>query len=226
MSIVILAPSRGRPDRAAVMAESVAATAPDVDVILVVDQDDPELAGYAAVPVELIVLPERVGYTASLNTAAAAVVDEHDVIGAFGDDVIFRTPGWDQRVAETLATPGIAYGDDLIHGVNHPSAVFMSTTIVRALGWLALPATRHQWADDGWKRLGQRTGLLRFMPDVVIEHMHPAVGKAAFDATYGWNLDGSPEANARAAADHDGFMAWVDGGGLDADVERVLAAVR
>jgi pyruvyltransferase len=30
----------------------------------------------------------------------------------------------------------------------------MSSVIAKALGWLALPATTHQWADDGWKRLG------------------------------------------------------------------------
>lgn len=206
MSILTLVPSRGRPERAATMAASYHSTAvsPDTGLLFLVDPDDPRLADYKR-EVNHLVLPERLGYTGSLNHAARIVWDERTVLGAFGDDVIFRTNGWDNLVTETLATPGIAYGDDLIHGKNHPSAVFMSSAIAKGLGWLALPATSHQWADDGWKILGQRSGLLRFMPDVVVEHMHPGVGKAEWDETYE-----SVFRQERAAQDFAGFGAWRD----------------
>jgi hypothetical protein len=188
------------------------------EVLMLVDADDPTLQDYLDSNMAVRVLAIRLGYTGSLNAIASEVASEHSIIGAFGDDVIFRTSGWDRKVTQTLANPGIAYGDDRIHGRNHPSAVWMSTVIYQALGWLALPATTHQWADDGWKRLGQKLGILRFIPNVVVEHMHPGVGKAEWDETYDSVFQ--PE---RAKADHDGFNAWVENGGLEADAAKVQA---
>lgn len=227
--IDVLVPSRGRPDRALAMYRSAMdnarGAAGGTRVLFVVDADDPKLPGYVNHQLPCHVLQERLGYTGSLNAIAAELWDRPDgVLGAFGDDVVFRTKGWDRIVERTLDTPGIAYGDDLIHGRNHPSAVFMSSAIARALGWLALPATRHQWADDGWKRLGQETGCLRFMPDVVVEHLHPGVGKAEMDETYAWNFGGTPESEARAKADYEGFEAWTRDG-LAADAERVRSVL-
>ncbi len=214
MSICILVPSRGRPKRAATLVRSIRATATQtVGIRVLVDPDDPELSAYR--PAGLHILPKPMGYTVALNHAARETWDEYSIVAAFGDDVVFRTPGWDRVVEETLATPGIAYGDDLIHGVNHPSAVFMSSVIAKALGWLALPATSHQWADDGWKRLGQETDTLRFMEGVIVEHEHPAVGKAEWDATYAGVFD-----DARAKGDFDGFTAWTEAG-LAEDAAKV-----
>lgn len=225
--IVLLVPSRGRPGRAAEMAESAIETAAGLDdlrIQLLVDDDDPELEAYQALASELVTVDvgPRVGYTGSLNRAAAALWDAPGILilGAFGDDVLFRTPNWDDHVRAALATPGMAYGDDLIHGRNHPSAVFMRAELARALGWLALPATKHQWADDGWKRLGQAASCLRYMEDVVIEHMHPAVGKAEWDDTYTGVFESE-----RAKADYEGFTAWMENGGLDRDALIVRHAI-
>jgi hypothetical protein len=218
VSIAILVPTRGRPERAKALRESIRATAFDrVAVTFYVDDDDPALPAYIDLVGARLVTGPRLGYTATLNRLAEA--SEATILGAFGDDVLFRTPGWDRIVESTLSTPGIAYGDDLIHGKNHPSAVFMSSVIVKALGWLALPATTHQWADDGWKRLGQETGLLRFMPEVVVEHMHPAVGKADWDDTYAGVFE-----DARVKADYEGFQGWLSDG-LANDVDKVRAAI-
>lgn len=205
------------------MARSAVTTADgQVFIVLLVDPDDPDLAQYEAINepgVRVVVLAERVRFTGSLNIAAREAWDNATILGAFGDDVIFRTPGWDRIVEETLATPGIAYGDDLIHGQNHPSAIFMSSEIAKALGWLALPAVWHTWADDAWKRLGQETGLLRYMPEVIVEHMHPAVGKAEDDETYR-----SAYSTETGQHDYPAFAAWVESG-MAEDVAKVRAAL-
>jgi hypothetical protein len=221
--VILLVPSRGRPQRAASMALSAIGTATDaVNVILIVDADDPELAEYLKLSsyehVTVIVLPERIGYTASLNAVARDLWDVDTILGAFGDDVCFQTAGWDRQIRDALATPGIAYGDDLVHGQNHPTAVFMSSEIARALGWLALPATTHQWADDGWKALGTELGLLRFVP-IIVEHLHPVVGKAEWDDVYRSVFD-----DERAKADFEGYSAWLERG-LEDDAARVRAAL-
>jgi hypothetical protein len=202
------------------MAESVQYTSERrVTTLFLVDADDPALPEYQRLKWELHVLPRRVGYSASLNAVAPLVWDEHDILGAFGDDTLFRTRYWDHKVRKALATPGIAYGDDLIHGVKHPTAVFESSVIAKALGWFALPATRHQYTDDGWKWLGQELGILRFIPDVVIEHMHPAVGKAEWDDTYLYATK-----TERVERDHAAFNHWLNHG-MRADVAKVREAL-
>jgi len=42
----------------------------------------------------------------------------------------------------------------------------------------------HMYLDDFWKRLGTDLGALAYLPDVVIEHVHPDAGKAQRDEGY------------------------------------------
>jgi len=218
VSIVILVPSRGRPKRCRDMVNSVKATSEAyVRVIAIVDADDPTLSEYARKLDDLIVLPERLGYTGSLNAIAREVWDEYTIVGAFGDDVLFRTPYWDRAVEQALTTPGIAYGDDQVHAQGHPTAVWMSSAIAKELGWLALPASYHLWVDDAWKALGQATDTLRYLPSVIVEHVHPAVGKAPMDDTYRSVYDSD-----RAHQDHLGFLGWQESG-LEEDAAKVRA---
>lgn len=202
--MIIIVPSRGRARGAAEMVQSVHRTAAGpVRVVVAVDPDDPALPDYRRKVRELVVMPARIGYSASLNAIARDVWDDEDILGAFGDDVRFRTFGWDERVRSALATPGIAYGNDLVHAAGHPTAIWMSSVIARSLGWLALPTSWHLWVDDAWKRLGQETGTLRYLPDLIVEHMHPVVGKAKMDRTYEEVYDGD-----RGHRDHLAFMDW------------------
>jgi hypothetical protein len=92
----------------------------------------------------------------------------------------------------------------------------MSASIAKALGWLALPTVTHQYVDNAWKAIGDQLGILRYLPDVVCEHMHAAYGKAPMDATY---RDVYGE---RAPADHAAFLAW-QRGLMRNDLDRVRA---
>jgi hypothetical protein len=219
--MIIIVPSRGRPERAALMVKSAKTTArePTVRVVVAVDPDDEKLDEYRRVISDLIVLPERLGYSRSLNIVAYQEWDQHDILGAFGDDVIFQTRGWDHKVRKALATPGIAFGDDLAHHEAHPTAVWMSTSIAKALGWLALPDCHHQYVDNAWWEIGNALGLLRYLPDVVVEHMHPAYQKAELDDTYR-----SVYSMPQAGIDHAAFMAWRETR-LAKDVARVQEAL-
>lgn len=225
--MIVIVPSRARPERAAVMADSAYQTAesPDtVDVAIVIDDTDPRLDDYREVfadaPGRLMCLEGRHRFTAALNAAAfSPSALGQGILGAFGDDVIFRTRRWDTITRRYLRYPGIAYANDLVHGRRHPTAVFMSRKVVDALGWLGLPVTQHHWADDAWRAVGIESGCLRYMSRVTIEHMHPAVDKAEWDDTYrGSTVDG------RAGADKAAFEAWRDDGLAEA-VERVRAVV-
>lgn len=230
MSIVVLCPSRGRPDKAAEMVQSFRDTTLRLDttIVVVVDADDPTLDGYARHwplglperPFLMVLKPGETGdLTRATNTAASRVWDDDDIIGHVGDDHRFRTVGWDRTIADALASPGIAYGDDGFQGKRLPTAVFMSSVIPRTLGWYALPGSRHLYIDRTWKTLGEAAGCLRYLPSVSIEHMHPEAGKAEWD-------DGYRLANSAGAFGHDkhAYLTWVHDE-MEADVARVRAAI-
>lgn len=234
--IVVLCPTRGRPESASRLAESFRDTAVLIgtELVLVVDDDDPSLPAYRDLrwvrrpgarssgpiwPPDPVRLVTVVGgsLTAATNQAAALVWDDDCIIGHVGDDHAFRTIGWDRCISETLVEPGIAYGDDLLQGPALPTAVFMSSVIPRTLAWYALPGTRHMKIDTTWKELGERLGRLHYLPDVVIEHLHPAAGKAPEDAGY--------EA-ARASRDRDKavYARWLRRRAAQ-DIRRVQRAI-
>lgn len=225
MTLALIVPSRGRPARAEAMAASALATAADpggLAIVVAVDPDDPELGAYRDTVrhAELRVLPERLGYSGTLNAVAGSYASPGDLLGAFGDDVLFRTRGWDAEVRRALRRPGLAYPNDLSWGRKWATAVFASREVVDALGWLAYPGCRHQYVDNVWWELGTRSGRLAYLESVVCEHMHPAWGKAEDDEGYR-----SVYSEPQATIDHDAFGAWRDGGGMAADLARLGAAL-
>ena len=204
-------------------------------LVLVVDKDDPRIDEYRKLPgismaptdhpiwpADAVVLmelePDESGnLTKATNTAAARVWDEDCVIGHVGDDHAFRTVGWDAEFA--LDRPGVIYGNDLNVRELVPTAAFMSSVIPRTLGWYALPTTRHLYIDAAWKKIGEELGALTYRDDIVIEHLHPSVGKAAMD-------DGYRDANGPAMWAHDrtAYELWVTTK-MESDIARVRGKI-
>lgn len=222
--ITVICPSRERPDKALEAYQSFIATAsnPAVAMLFVVDKDDPQRPAYLAhrLPVIDFLDYEKGGMGPPLNAAANALSGSTDILGFIGDDHRFRTSGWDRMVVEALQDGGIAYGNDLGRP-DLPTQVFISSKIVRALGWMCLPGAKHLYLDDSWKALGQKAGCLFYLPDMIIEHMHPVYGKAERDAGYA-------RVNATAVYSHDGqvFQRWLDSGQADLDASVVKEALR
>jgi hypothetical protein len=201
--LLVIVPSRGRPDRlAAMLAATLGLSGMDTDVAVCLDDDD--VPPYEQVSLDTDM---RVSWHAGprdtvagwTNTVAAAQAGYYRALASLSDDHVPRTPGWDRLLLgaiDGMGGTGFAYGDDLLQGEIIPTAVVVSSDIVRALGWMCEPAHRHYWIDNVWKDLGQGAGCLAYVPGVVIEHCHPGVGKGAWDATYAAEAarDGEDEA--------------------------------
>lgn len=208
------------------------AALPTTRLVLVIDRDDPTFNDYPPAegfrarygwdpdaPFVMGLAPEETGtLVRATNSAASKFWDQDIIIGHVGDDHRFRTLGWDRRIAEILTEPGIAYGDDLLQGEMLPTAPFISSVIPRSLGWYALPSCKHMFIDNAWKRLGQALGSYHYLPDVVIEHMHPGAGKGQLD-------EGYLRADASTDIDRVSYHHWRYGGGLDADVAVIRGAM-
>lgn len=225
--IAVLVPSRGRPHNIVELMQAWRDTEATAGLVVAVDDDDPTLPGYQALAPslttlspgsQLIVGPRRrLGGT--LNELAPILAWDAEAVGFLGDDHRPRTVGWQTTVGRALKRTGIVYGNDLIHGENLPTAAFLTSDIIRTLGWMCPPGLIHLEIDSAWLALGRSLGRITYLPDVVIEHMHPIADKARWDAGY-------REANSGEVQEHDRavFERWVSTQ-LASDVERLRRGI-
>ncbi|MFE3031598.1 hypothetical protein ACFXKY_08105 [Streptomyces canus] len=220
MSLTILVPTRSRPANLARLWAAFTETCQaDTRLLACVDDDDPELPAYEQVhraaysdgtaseddPRFLLRIGPRLRLGPTLNAAACPAAEFADAIGFLGDDHLPRTVGWDARYLIELERlgSGLVYGNDLIQGQALPTQVAMTSDILRATGHMVPPGLVHLWIDNAWLALGQALGAITYLPDVIVEHLHPIAGRAAWDAGYA-------EANAdeRSDADRAVFEQW------------------
>lgn len=208
MSILYIVPTRGRPDNAFRLAQAFQSTVqlPDTELLFAIDADDDTRFEYTDTlsklrhPASQIRVDARFtrtalgpnlgGMNSVLNRHATAMAPHYDYVGFMGDDHVPRTPGWDAQLTRVIehAYAAIIYGDDLVQRVNLPTAVLMTSNIIKTLGYMAPPELAHMYLDNFWRDLGRTTGILRYEPSVVIEHLHPvhpdAARRPTWDTTY------------------------------------------
>lgn len=205
--LAVIVPSRGRPGNIEQLIEAFDKTTDPklTHLVVAIDNDDPTAQEYIdgayLSGCDLIIGPPS-RMCPILNRVALGYLD-HPAIGFMGDDHRPRTEGWDHRVVEALTQlrTGIVYGDDLIQGPNLPTAVFMSSSIVATLGYMVPPGLDHLFADNSWLTWGKRLNRLRYLPEIIIEHVHPLAGKAASDEGYERNNSGATWDHDQAAFD-------------------------
>jgi hypothetical protein len=221
--LLMVCPTRGRPHNVEALWESWQATTTGAaDLLFAVDNDDPTLRHYqdvaARMPGALLHIGPRLRMVGTLNAVAVANAPLYRYLGFLGDDHRPRSTGWDQRFCECLsAGPGFVYGNDLLQGETMPTAVAMTSDIVTALGYMAPSTMIHLCIDLVWLELGRAIDRITYLPDVIVEHVHPALGKAPMDAGY-------EDANSseRMAADSAAYFAYMAGQFHD-DVAKLKA---
>lgn len=224
MDLVMLVPTHGRPDSARELAQVFSDTATGHSaIVFVVDQTDPKLQEYRdkIPPFADLIVRDTTGMVPALNAVAGWLAEDGGTfaVGFMGDDHRPRTPGWDVECYNNLRElgTGIVYGNDLFQYENLPTQCAMTLDIVQALGFMAPPTLKHLYVDNFWRDLGNELEMLRYLPEVVIEHMHPLAGKAEWD-------EGYRRVNGPAVCEHDSneYIKWRDAN-LKVCVKKVRA---
>ena len=208
--LLVIVPSRGRPQNIARLLDAVHATSRAVTHLHVaVDGDDEKLPQYQAVmdkagtEGDLLEVGPRKGLCGTTNDVAVRRAGEYPFLASLGDDMVPRTPGWDRaliRGITDMGGTGFTYPWD---GVREdiPEAVVVSSDIVTALGWMCEPSLAHWYPDNVWADLGRGAGCLRHLRAIAVDHLNPATGQVKADAT---NRD-----NGRSLeADRDAYWHW------------------
>lgn len=197
--MLIIVPTRGRPQSVQKVVDAWERTGAFGDgaaLAFIVDADDPRVDDYhlafsrsrAPIGAGMHTVDQWRPLVPKLNHWASIVARDPRItaLGFAGDDHLPRTKGWARAYLAALDEmgTGIVYGDDGIQGRRLPTQWAMTADIVRTLGAMVPGRTEHLYCDNIVRDLGRDAGCLTYLPDVLIEHMHPVAGKAEVDAGY------------------------------------------
>lgn len=199
--ISLLFPTRGRPTLVNRLFASIVETTSNLDqveVILYVDEDDTSSHDLDCTDFRVVRI---VGPALTMGGYNSACLQKArgDVLILANDDMVIRTPGWDDRIramnAEFEDQIYLGYANDLFKKSRFCTFPIMSRRTCELLVDPYPTAYRRAFIDvhlfDIFKRL-QHAGFdrIRYCDDLVFEHLHYRTGKAPYDETYGYARSG------------------------------------
>lgn len=193
-TLLVIIPSRGRPYNIRRLHQAWKDTVVTNRVALLVclDLDDPTLDEYTNAWKDSgynwgLTTGLRNGFAPRLNDVACRHHTFGNYIASWGDDHVPRTKGWDEAILKAfdeMNGTGYVLTNDGHHGAGLATAWAQSNDIILALGYMTPPGLQHMYVDTVATCLAHATGMYRYLDDVIIEHMHPGLGKATHDALY------------------------------------------
>ena len=167
-----------------------------IEVVAYVDEDDPSLHLYRAlqeqwavrapeVMVSLIV-GDRIVISVAWNRCAEMASGELLMLAA--DDIRFHNDGWAGAVHKVF--DGIpdriayVYGRDGIHDHRLGTHGVIHRRWMETVGYFAPPHFTSDYNDAWLHEVARMVGRAFYLPALVTEHLHPAVGKAKIDQTH------------------------------------------
>ena len=205
-------PSYNRPNKLLEVAE----IAGDVPMTIRLHDDDPQLALYQAVSWPEawdILIGPTMRLAPTLNWIFENYPDEA-YYGLMADDVRPSPKGWDIVLSESAQEGLIAYPDDGAHGEHLCPHHCISGDLIRAAGWWSLPGLYHSFLDTVWFAIGRELNLLRYHPEILLDHLHPIWKKSSMDGTY-------ERGAVKYADDEFIFKQWQMGGGMTDTLARI-----
>jgi glycosyltransferase involved in cell wall biosynthesis len=198
--VAVLIPTLGRPHKLKENVDNLFSVTgrDEIDIVFIIEPDD-EASLKAAEQLEcLIVLNERTkNYAGAINTAVNVL--DHRYFYAAADDFNFH-PNWLPPLLEKSKQYGIVGSDDLgnpnVKAGNFAVSYLVSRWYIpyACIGYpdcLVYEGYKHNYTDTELSQTAIHRGQYYFCAESVVEHMHPAWGKAGFDKTYERSLDQS-----------------------------------
>lgn len=201
--ISVLCPTRGRPDSMQRMVTSARKTAQvptGIEFIFYIDDDD--AASYAMaerLDVRSVVGP-RIILSEMWN--ACWMESSDDIFMHCGDDIIFRSAGWDSEVIDAFERiPDkivLVHGRDGYQDANLATHGFYHRRWTDAVGYLVPPYFSSDYNDLWWTEVADMISRRTYLHSVYTEHMHPVVNKGTWDQTHTERLARHQQDNVQA----------------------------
>lgn len=192
--ISLILPTRHRPELVKRLFNSIikSSSQPNfIEVILYVDEDDINSHQLDSTELKIIRI---IGPSRSMGSYNHLCLEKSkgDIIILINDDMVMQTPGWDEKIrAMDASIPDqiyLAYPNDLFKKARCSFPVLSRKTcdlLVEPYPLMYKGAFIDTHLFDLFKRL-QHAGhdRIRYMEDVVFEHLHYRTGKSEYDDTY------------------------------------------
>jgi hypothetical protein len=131
------------------------------------------------------------------NTVFKAATGPYLMVGA--DDVAFKTNGW----YSTLLKPFeqyedkilLVYANDGFQGEKLATHGLFHKHWFELLGYIYPPQYHVAFLDNWVTDVAQSLNRRIYFPEICIEHLHPAVGKGAWDDVYGSKTENGGNGN-------------------------------
>ncbi len=180
---MILLPSKNRPDNVGRYIEACKATQTTEKHVIILEYGDS--SRYLDFPENWILRFYHGGKGAASHFNKVFKEFPNEEYYAFvADDVIPRTPNWDKELKQTCLEYMYSWPEDGEKGEKFASHAFISSELVRACGKLNPLDLDHFGFDNFWFHLAKDLGVGKFRGDILLEHMHPRMGKGLIDSTY------------------------------------------
>jgi len=181
-TLSLIIPTRQRTEQLRRLLDSVKATTKDLnqlEVILVMDQDDEESIGFKYEGIDLRPVQVPPGLTMGALNMSGYRAAKGRYLMLLNDDVILRTPGWDERVRAVFRSyPDgmvLVHVNDLVFRDTLCIFPFLTREFCLMNGGMCHEGYRRYRIDDHIHNIFDLLSLLGhhrrvFLPDVVFEH--------------------------------------------------------
>lgn len=194
--ISILCPTRNRPDQLVAMMDSALkmASRPQlIEFCLYIDLDDDSCRQIQFAENVKILRGPRMWLSSMYNALITAA--SGDYFFWSGDDVIFLTQGWDEKLRNGIKTfsskLGVVHVNDMATSYPQKYATIgmVHRIWVDVFGYIFTPHLRDNGIDFWISNVANQTGRRLYLGDVKVEHRQYRQGKVAIDQTYIDRLD-------------------------------------
>lgn len=186
--ISLLLPTRGRRSELQRFHESVFQTADasdGIEIICYVDSDDKSYDGLELKQTRFI-RGERIVLSEMWNRCYAEAKGE--ILGHMGDDIIFRSKGWDTYVFDAINRfpdkIAFVYGKDGFSPTDFGTHGFIHRSWAEISGFFVPPYFSSDYNDTWFNDVAKAIGRHIHIPEVYTEHMHWINGKGPKDQTH------------------------------------------
>lgn len=190
MEISLLLPTRKRVNNIKRLVDSVFLTADNpnqIEFIFYIDKDDGESKNYLTnIYNSTTIIGDRILMSNMWNKCYS--VANSNIFMHCGDDIIFRTKGWDSSILKTFEKYDdkiiFVHGNDCIQGNRLGTHGFLHRNWVKTIGYFTPPYFSADYNDTWLTDVSNIINRRIYLPEIFTEHMHFIAGKSNLDETY------------------------------------------
>lgn len=150
--------------------------------LIAIDDDQEALYDGVKLPANWTLDVSAKNYFGPKNNDVLARYPNEPFYGSMNDDMLPVTPGWDSILPQAAGRWGVAWADDRLG--KRAGCVAFGGDLIRALGFICAPGLKHFFNDDAHETIARDLGIGKYVPEVVVPHLHFSNGMATVDATY------------------------------------------